>query len=129
MSIDLKVPPVGESITEVEIANWLKNEGEFIEKDQPLVVLETDKATVEIPAPSAGRVEKILKSKGATATVGEVIGKLDTSATGGGEPAKKSPDKEKKDPGNTTLLRRKSEPPKAEAPDGAKAAKTEGEKT
>ena len=64
MSIDLKVPPVGESITEVEIANWLKSEGEFIEKDQPLVVLETDKATVEIPAPASGRLEKILKNKG-----------------------------------------------------------------
>jgi 2-oxoglutarate dehydrogenase E2 component (dihydrolipoamide succinyltransferase) len=80
MAIELKVPTVGESITEVQLGEWLKGEGQFVERDQPVVEIESDKATVELPAPSSGKVSKILKQKGQTATVGEVIGYLDESA-------------------------------------------------
>jgi 2-oxoglutarate dehydrogenase E2 component (dihydrolipoamide succinyltransferase) len=77
MTIEVKVPEVGESITEVEIGDWLKAVGESVQRDEDLVVIETDKATVEILAPQAGRLTKILKASGETAQVGEVIGHLD----------------------------------------------------
>lgn len=73
MAIELKVPEVGESITEVFIGAWLKEEGETVEKDEALVEVETDKATLEVPAPSAGTLTKVLKKQGDSATVGEVI--------------------------------------------------------
>ena len=77
MAIELVVPKVGESITEVQIVQWLKSEGDSVERDASLAVIETDKATVELPAPAAGILGKILKGKGATAKVGEVIGYLE----------------------------------------------------
>ncbi len=77
MSVELKVPTVGESITEVEIGDWLRSEGETVERDEPVVVIETEKATVELPAPVSGSVTKILKQRGEKASVGEVIGYMD----------------------------------------------------
>lgn len=82
MSVELKVPQVGESITEVIIGDWLKAEGESVALDEALVVLETDKVTVELPAPKAGKLLQILKQTGETALVGEVIGHLEAGATG-----------------------------------------------
>ncbi len=76
MQVELKVPSVGESITEVEIGQWLKNEGDPISKDENLVVLESEKTTLELPAPSGGVIGKILKRKGETAKVGDVIALL-----------------------------------------------------
>src|SRR5690242_13050169 len=83
MAIELKVPEVGESVTEVEIGSWLKNVGEAIRKDEPVVSLESEKATLELPAPESGVIAKVLKNKGETAKVGEVIGYLDAA----GKPA------------------------------------------
>ncbi len=80
MSVELKVPAVGESITEVQISQWLKAEGDAVAKDENLVEIETDKATVELPAPVAGRVVKVLKRNGEMAVVGEVIGYIEESA-------------------------------------------------
>ena len=77
MAIELVVPKVGESITEVQIVEWLKKEGDTVERDGNLAVIETDKATVELPAPVAGVLSKILKGKGQTAKVGEVIGYIE----------------------------------------------------
>ncbi|HKX49686.1 MAG TPA: biotin/lipoyl-containing protein, partial [Candidatus Binatia bacterium] len=89
MTIEVKVPEVGESITEVEIGDWLKAVGDSVQQDEDLVVIETDKATVEILAPQGGRLSKILKASGETAQVGEVIGHLDQaedkSVDGAGE--------------------------------------------
>lgn len=82
MPIELKVPAVGESITEVEIGAWLKNKGDTIRKDEPLVALESEKATVELPAPESGTLTEILKQKGDVATVGQVIGMLEPGPTG-----------------------------------------------
>ena len=53
MAVELKVPSVGESISEVEIGQWLKGKGEFVAKDEPVVTLESEKATVDLPAPVA----------------------------------------------------------------------------
>jgi len=82
MAVELKVPAVGESITEVQIGQWLKGEGQAVEKDENLVEIETDKATVEISAPAAGTISKVLKRSGETAAVGEVIGYLEPGVPG-----------------------------------------------
>ena len=78
--MELRVPKVGESITEVEIADWLKSDGESVERDEDLVVLETDKATVAVPSPAAG-VVKTHVAKGAKAKVGDLIATIDGVAT------------------------------------------------
>src|SRR6201996_1458697 len=89
MAIELKVPAVGESITEVEIGDWLKPEGADVQRDENVVTLESEKATVELPAPAAGHITKILKKKGQTAAVGEVIAYLEPiEAKSGATPAK-----------------------------------------
>jgi 2-oxoglutarate dehydrogenase E2 component (dihydrolipoamide succinyltransferase) len=77
MAVELKVPAVGESISEVQIGQWLKAEGETAEKDENLVEIETDKATVEIAAPVSGTISKVLKRTGDTAAVGEIIGYIE----------------------------------------------------
>ncbi len=77
MMIELKVPSVGESITEVEIGSWLKTEGATVTKDESVAVIETEKATVELPAPETGTLVKILKQQGETAKVGETIAHLE----------------------------------------------------
>ncbi|MCC7013042.1 MAG: 2-oxoglutarate dehydrogenase complex dihydrolipoyllysine-residue succinyltransferase [Planctomycetes bacterium] len=79
MSVELKVPSVGESITEVQLGEWLKKTGDAVRADDALVVIETDKVTVELPAPVAGTLGKLLKTKGEKARVGEVIGYLEAS--------------------------------------------------
>src|SRR3954467_5350563 len=89
MSIELKVPEIGESITEVEIGGGLKNPGEPVKKDEPVVTLESEKATVELPSPGAGTMGKLLKQQGETAKVGEVIGYLEDGKV---EAAEKKPE-------------------------------------
>jgi 2-oxoglutarate dehydrogenase E2 component (dihydrolipoamide succinyltransferase) len=76
MPVELRVPAVGESITEVQIGDWLKKPGEDAGADEALVVIETDQVTDELPAPVAGRVTKVLKEPGEPAQVGEVIGSM-----------------------------------------------------
>ena len=83
VSVAIKIPEVGESISEVSIGEWLKHEGDLVERDEDVVVIETDKATVEVPAPQAGRMVKILKNSGDTAAVNEVIAYIDDSAADG----------------------------------------------
>jgi len=94
MSVEVKVPSVGESIYEVTIGDWLKGEGDWVDKDEPLVALETDKASLEVPAPRAGRVEKHVKKVGDSAEIGEVIAMIDETAEddGAGEKKEKRPE-------------------------------------
>src|SRR5438105_3803375 len=91
MPVELVVPSVGESISEVEIGDWLKAEGEHVEQDEPVVIIETDKVTVELPSPASGTIKSMLKHKGDKATVGDVIGYLEegdgTRSTARKEPA------------------------------------------
>jgi 2-oxoglutarate dehydrogenase E2 component (dihydrolipoamide succinyltransferase) len=77
MPIELKIPVLGESITEVQIGQWLKAEGDSVAKDENVVTIESEKATVELPAPASGTLTKILKPKGAAVKVGEVIAHFD----------------------------------------------------
>jgi 2-oxoglutarate dehydrogenase E2 component (dihydrolipoamide succinyltransferase) len=77
MAIELKVPRVGESITEVQIGEWLKKEGDEVRTDETVVMIDTEKTTVELPAPGNGVITQILKQPGDMATVEEVIGYMD----------------------------------------------------
>ncbi len=87
MSIDLKVPPVGESVTEVIIGEWLVQPGDYVEEDAPVVVVESDKVNLEVPAPKSGVLAEVLKSAGETATIGEVVGRLEPGERPAGEKA------------------------------------------
>jgi 2-oxoglutarate dehydrogenase E2 component (dihydrolipoamide succinyltransferase) len=81
MIIDIKIPSPGESITEVEIANWFVETGDFIEKDQEIGEVESEKATLPLIADESGKI-KLLKEVGETVPVGEVVCQIDTSAKG-----------------------------------------------
>jgi len=76
MTIEIKVPAMGESVTEATVARWFKKEGESVARDEPLLELETDKVTVEVPAPAAGAIESISVQAGATVQVGAVLGSI-----------------------------------------------------
>jgi 2-oxoglutarate dehydrogenase E2 component (dihydrolipoamide succinyltransferase) len=83
MPIELKIPSVGESITEVQIAEWLKADGDTVAKDENVAVIDSDKTTFELPAPEGGRL-KILHQAGETIKVGDSVGQIETN----GGPAK-----------------------------------------
>ncbi len=96
MPVELRVPTIGESVREVDVGDWLKNEGDAIKKDENLVVLESEKATLELPSPIDGILGKILKKKGQIAAIGEVIARLEegvsqTSQSKSSEQPSKSP--------------------------------------
>src|SRR5215216_1674996 len=73
MPYELKLPDLGEGLTEGEIARWLVREGQEVAEDDPLVEIQTDKTTVEIPSPAAGIVSRILAAEGDVVPVGQVI--------------------------------------------------------
>ena len=80
MSHDILTPTLGESIVEATVAEWLKKPGEAVHADEPLVVLETDKVTVEVPAPCAGVLVEVLAQAGANIAVGALLGRIDETA-------------------------------------------------
>jgi 2-oxoglutarate dehydrogenase E2 component (dihydrolipoamide succinyltransferase) len=82
MSKEIKVPALGESVSEATIAKWFKNEGDAVKADEPLVELETDKVTVEVPAPASGKLEKIVAKSGSTVAVGALLGSIAEGAAG-----------------------------------------------
>jgi len=79
MPVDIKVPPVGESVSEGTIARWLKKEGDLVKQDEPVYELETEKATQEVPAPATG-VLHIQAKEGTTLPIGSVVGSIDEQA-------------------------------------------------
>src|SRR5512138_2582415 len=92
MTIEIKVPVLGESITEATVGRWFKKPGEAVAADEPLVELETDKVTVEVPAPIAGVLEEIRVKDGETVGVGTVLGSIKEGAGGAkAAPAKAQP--------------------------------------
>src|SRR4029078_7912294 len=91
MPVELIVPSVGESITEVEIGDWLKKQGETVDQDEPVVVIETDKVSVELPAPASGTITKLLKQTGEKAKGGDFIGYINPSPSGKVAEARKAP--------------------------------------
>ncbi len=83
MPTELRIPSVGESISEVEIGSWLKKEGDPIQEGESVVTLESDKATVDLPAPVGGVLGKILKDTGKVAAIGEVIAMIEPPGSNG----------------------------------------------
>ena len=79
MLLEMKVPSPGESISEVEIAEWLVKDGEFVEKDQSIAEIDSDKATLELPAEESGSI-KIIVEEGTTVSIGDVVCIINTSA-------------------------------------------------
>jgi 2-oxoglutarate dehydrogenase E2 component (dihydrolipoamide succinyltransferase) len=83
MAIELRVPALGESITQATVGAWLKKEGDHVQADEPIVEVESEKATVALPAPAAGVLRKIVKKSGAEVAIGEVIGELEAGVGAG----------------------------------------------
>jgi 2-oxoglutarate dehydrogenase E2 component (dihydrolipoamide succinyltransferase) len=122
MAKDIKVPKVGESITEVQIAKWLKAEGDAVKRDETLATLETDKTTVELSSPGDGVLGKILKGDGAMAQVGEVVASLEPESTrkGVGDSGKQAKEEEREEPMKPAKVEKSSkqgEPEKSEKPE------------
>jgi len=81
MATDVKVPTLGESITEATLGQWLKKPGEAVKADEPIASLETDKVSVEVPAPAAGVLSEQVVSEGETVQVGAIIARIEAGAT------------------------------------------------
>src|SRR5579871_2880451 len=84
--VDIKVPSVGESISEVTLVKWLKKEGEYVDRDEVIAELESEKATFEVNAEKAGTLKTIGK-EGETLKIGDVLARIDESATAPEKPA------------------------------------------
>tara|TARA_B110001452_G_scaffold87310_1_gene71351 strand:+ start:128 stop:406 length:279 start_codon:yes stop_codon:yes gene_type:complete len=76
MSEDILVPVLGESITEATVSKWLKNEGDMVEVDEPILELETDKVNLEVPSPVSGVLTKINSKDGSVVEVGAILGSV-----------------------------------------------------
>jgi 2-oxoglutarate dehydrogenase E2 component (dihydrolipoamide succinyltransferase) len=87
MALEIRVPTLGESVTEATVAKWLRSVGDAVAADEPLVELETDKVTVEVNAPASGTLSEIKADAGVTVEVGALLGSL----TEGAAPARKAP--------------------------------------
>ena len=88
MATEIRVPTLGESVTEATIAQWFKKPGEQVTADEPIVELETDKVTVEVPAPASGTLGEILVKEGDTVEVGTLLGQINEGEGAGAAPAK-----------------------------------------
>jgi len=87
MTVEIKVPAMGESVTEATISKWFKKEGDAVKRDEPLLELETDKVTVEVPSPADGAIESISAPAGATVSVGALLGAIAEGQAGAAKPA------------------------------------------
>src|SRR5512147_1653663 len=92
MATEIRVPTLGESVTEATVGQWFKKVGDPVFADEPLVELETDKITLEVPAPAAGTIEAISAKDGETVGVGALLGTIapNGAAKPTGQPDQKS---------------------------------------
>jgi 2-oxoglutarate dehydrogenase E2 component (dihydrolipoamide succinyltransferase) len=88
MSVEIIVPTLGESVSDATVARWIKKAGDAVAADEPIVELETDKVTLEVPSPVAGRLDDIVAAEGATVEVGTLLARVAEGATGA--PAEKT---------------------------------------
>ena len=95
---EIRVPTLGESVTEATIGRWFKKAGDEVKVDEPLVELETDKVTIEVPAPTAGVLSDIAAKDGETVTVGALLGEIKPGAGASPAPAKAAPSPAPKPP-------------------------------
>jgi len=118
MAVEIKVPAVGESITEGTIARWLKKDGDLVRADEPVFELETDKATGEVAAPAAGRLV-ITVPEGQTVAVGAVVGRIEESAAApdkADKPAAKKAEQKKNDQARPVAEKKTAAPAEVETP-------------
>ncbi|MFN4274026.1 MAG: 2-oxoglutarate dehydrogenase complex dihydrolipoyllysine-residue succinyltransferase [Aliihoeflea sp.] len=130
MATEIRVPTLGESVTEATVGKWFKQAGEAIKADEPIVELETDKVTVEVPAPSAGTLAEITVKEGETVEVGALLGSI---AAGAGAAKSSEPKAEKpatKDDGKAASTTAGADAPSksGEMPPAPSAAKMMAEK-
>ena len=114
MATEIKVPTLGESLSEATVANWLKAVGDTVAKDEPLIELETDKVTIEVNAPAAGTLSEIRAATGAEVEVGAILGVIAEGAAGAKPAAAAKP-----------VAAAKAAPAPAPAPAAAPAKKSE----
>jgi len=119
MVSNVEVPALGESITEAVVSHWLKNEGDRVTLDEPICELESDKATVDLPAPASGVLHP-KKQAGETARVGEVIAEIDEAAAPAGKSEPAVAPRQKK--GEPAIEHAQPEPPPPEKPRKERAA-------
>src|ERR1700726_2528278 len=119
---EIRVPTLGESVTEATIGKWFKKPGDAVAVDEPLVELETDKVTIEVPAPAAGVLAEIAAKDGETVAVGALLGQIQDGA-GAAPRAKPAPKAEKSSPAAAAPPQPSPAPsPPASAPPAAKAS-------
>ncbi len=127
----IKMPQLGESVTEGTVDKWLKHEGDFVKRDEPLVEVVTDKVNAEIPSPFEGKLVKIAVSEGETVRVGAVIAQIETGAAATATPS--APAKEKEAAAPQTEVPPEPAGGKAPAPQPTRAAHpaetSDGERT
>jgi len=117
MTIEIKVPAMGESVTEATISKWFKKEGDVVKRDEPLLELETDKVTVEVPSPADGAIESINVQAGATVQVGALLGAIAEGKAGAASAKPAAPKAEAPKPAAAPAPAPASAPaPKADAP-------------
>ncbi len=123
MALEMKVPSPGESITEVEIASWLVADGDYVEKDQAIAEIDSDKATLELPAEASGIIT-LKAEEGDTVAVGEVVCIIDTDAKKPGDSDKSSEKKEEKKESSEKAPAKTQTPSKSSTPDQVQDNKT-----
>ena len=89
MLVEVKVPVLSETVAEATLVSWHKKQGEFVERDENLIDIETDKVVIELPAPVAGMLAEIIQGDGATVVSSELIATIDTKITAVAASAKK----------------------------------------
>src|SRR5919206_1919418 len=115
MATEIRVPTLGESVTEATISQWFKKPGEAVAADEPVVELETDKVTVEVPAPASGVISEILAQEGETVEIGALLGSISAGAAqaaGGAKPAAKAPAQPSPKPAPTAKAPEKAPEPR-----------------
>ena len=123
MPVELTIPAVGESITEVQISEWLKSEGDLVKQDEAIAIIDSEKATLDLPAPQNGRLVKILHQAGETVAVGAVVAHLE--AVGGA--GKSKPDETTSKPETRNADKSKPKTDKLESPEKSKVETVETE--
>lgn len=127
MILEMKVPSPGESISEVEIAQWLVKDGDFVEKDQDIAEIDSDKATLALPAEASGRI-KILVEAGNSVAVGDVVCTIDTSVQKDAKPSSSTHTSSAKsneaEPAKQVAQESKNEAPKSHQTSSAKTNTT-----
>src|SRR5205807_7072416 len=114
---EIRVPTLGESVTEATIGKWFKKAGDAVAVDEPLVELETDKVTIEVPAPAAGILSDIAAKEGDIVAVGGLLGHLKEGAAPSKAPAAAPISEPDKKTSTTTPINAAEERPKLRAED------------